>query len=511
MSRIKEILKKYDLIVTLVPLVILAVVVTSLFVSPDATGSVISYVRNFLGNQIGSFYIIVGIAFILISLFLAFSKYGKITLGKVDKPEHSTISWAFMIFTSTMAADVLYYSLHEWVFYYNSVPLDFKEMSVSDKVLWSETYSMFHWGFTPWIFYILPAVAYAYMIHVKGRDRQKISEACRPILGKLVDGFVGKVIDVVSVVSLLFATCTTFSLATPLLSQSLSELFGVNNSEILTILVLVVITVVYTTAVIVGFKGISKVSSLCIVFFFTLLALFFFNGNARFIVENFISSLGNLFQNFIRMMSWTDPLRVSGNGVSGFPQDWTIFYWSYWIAWSVATPFFIAKISKGRTVRSVILGGTLSGVACTFLSFSVLGGHGIAEQSKGSIQVAEMIAGGESPSVVIIEIIKTLYPYKLILAVLVLAMIGFYASTFDALTHVISSYSYKSIGPNEEPSKSVKIYWSILFAVLPCVLLFFESTMFQIQGLSIIAAFPMSILMIIVVSGFIKQIRKSSN
>lgn len=494
---------RYDLITTFVPLVILLILVVFVAVFPTESGRVVETIRGVLGDTFGSYYLIFGLGFVLVALFVAFSKYGKIKLGE-GKPQFSNLSWGFMIFTSTMAADVLFYSLHEWTYYWDSALLDFSTLTTSEKVTWSETYSLFHWGITPWIFYILPAVAYAYMMHVKKRDRQKISEACRPVLGNRVDKWQGKVIDIVSVLALLLATSTTFSVATPLLSSALSNVLGVSNSTAMTIVVLLSIVLIYTLAVLSGFKGISIVSTSCVVFFLVLVGIFLINPNARFIVDGAVNSIGNMFQNFFRLSTWTDPSRQSG-----VPQDYTVYYWAYWIAWSIANPFFIAKISKGRTVKQLILGGTLSGVACTFLSFTVFGGFGIAEQTSGRIAIAEMIANGEPASEVILQIFNQLPFPKISMIILVLAMIGFYASTFDALTHVIASYSYKNIGVDEEPSKISKIYWAILFAALPCALLFSESTTYQLQGLSIIAAFPISILMIVVVVGFFKSVKRS--
>lgn len=494
---------QYDLVTSIVPLVILVVIVFLVVLFPSESGHVIEFIRGILGDTFGSYYLIFGLGFVLTSIYIAFSKYGKIRLGE-GKPQFSNLTWGFMIFTSTMAADVLFYSLHEWTYYWNSTPLDFNTMTQAEKITWSETYSLFHWGVTPWIFYILPAVAYAYMMHVKKRDRQKISEACRPILGNKVDRWQGKVIDIVSVLALLLATSTTFSVATPLLSSTLSNILNIDSSTILTIIVLLSIVVIYTSAVLSGFKGISKVSTSCVIFFLVLVGIFLINPNARFIVDGAVNSIGNMFQNFFRLSTWTDPSRQSG-----VPQDYTVYYWAYWIAWSIANPFFIAKISRGRTVKQLVLGGTLSGVACTFLSFTVFGGFGIAEQASGRIAIAEMIANGKTASEVILQIFNQLPFPKISMIILVLAMVGFYASTFDALTHVIASYSYKNIGVDEEPSKVSKIYWAILFAALPCALLFSESTTYQLQGLSIIAAFPISVLMVIVVVGFFKSVRLS--
>ena len=494
---------KYDITVSTVPLLVIIGIIICILVSPERSSQLISSARDFLGNQMSTYYLLLGIVFICISMYLAFSKHGNIVLGDRSKPRFSTMQWSMMIFTSTMAADILFYSLHEWMYYWTSTPLDFNEMSLENKILWSESYSLFHWGLTPWIFYILPAVAYAYMMHVKKRDKQKVSEACRPLFGDKIDGPLGKIIDIVSVLALLIATSTTFSLATPLLSSAICAIFHIQSSKLLTIVVLLIIAAIYTAAVLSGFKGISKVSTICVVLFCTLAGIFLVCGDTRFIVENALNSLGNTTQNFIRMSTWTDVTRTG----SGFPQDWTVFYWAYWIAWSVANPFFIAKISEGRTIRNTIIGGTASGLAGSLFSFMVFGGFGIAEQASGRIQVAEKLAAGADASDVIIEIFNQLSVPSLALFVLVLAMIGFYTSTFDALTHVVASYSYKKIGTDEEPSKLSKVYWSVLFILLPVTLLFSESTMTQLQSLSIIAAFPFSILVILVVVSFFKELR----
>lgn len=244
----QRILSKFDLTVTLVPLAILLIVVGSLLIFPDQAGQVIDTVRNFLGNDFGVYYLLIGLIFVIVSFCLAFSKYGKVKLGNISKPRFSTISWAMMIFTSTMAADILFFSLHEWMYYWNTVPLDFNSLTLAEKVTWSETYSLFHWGVTPWIFYILPAAAYAYMMFVKKRNRQKISEACRPIFGNKIDGPLGKTIDIVSVLALLVATSTTFTLATPLLSGAVCAILNVPYSRNLAIVILLVIALFYTWA-----------------------------------------------------------------------------------------------------------------------------------------------------------------------------------------------------------------------------------------------------------------------
>lgn len=494
----------YDLSVMIVPLVILLIIVGLIVIFPSQSNYYIESIRNILGNDLGSYYLVLGFVVVIVSVYLALSKYGNIKLGNSDEPRFSTFSWATMIFTSTMAADILFYALHEWMYYWTSTPLDFNELTDAEKITWSESYSLFHWGVTPWIFYILPAVAYGYMMHIKGRNKQRVSEACRPVLKGHADKFIGKSIDIISILVLLIATSTTFSVATPLLSSAVCKVTGLNNSKGLTIIILCIIALIYTSAVLFGFKGISVVSTICIILCCSLAGIFLILGDTRFIIENGINSIGNMTQNFVKMSLWTDPARYTN-----FPQDWTVFYWAYWISWSVANPFFIAKISEGRTIKNVVLGGTLSGLLGTYFSFIIFGGFGIAEQSSGRIEVASRLADGESASDLIIDIFGQLPCTELALVVLVITMIGFYTTTFDSLTHVISSYSYKELSIHDEPSKFVKVYWSVLFILLPCALLFSESATYQLQGLAIIAAFPFSFITILVVVSFFKELRSN--
>lgn len=198
---------------------------------------------------------------------------------------------------------------------------------------WASTFPLFHWGPIAWGFYIMLAVAFGFMLHNRKVEKQKFSEACRPLLGDKVDGWMGKVIDLIAIFALIAGTATTFSLATPLLSAAMSQVFGIQNSKLITIVVLLLIAVVYTSTVMLGMEAVSKLAAICTYLFFALLAYFLFlGGETVYILETGFSAIGNLVQNFIGMSTWLDPLRETS-----FPQKWTIYYWSYWMVWCVAT------------------------------------------------------------------------------------------------------------------------------------------------------------------------------
>lgn len=493
-----------DWVITLLPLVIVSGIAALLLTFPQQSMKVIDTLWNIFVNKLGFFYILLGFGLVCTAFYLAFSKYGAIRLGSLDKPRYSNFTWGSMIFTSTMAADILYWSLIEWGYYYTASPFGQTALTAAERQDWAATYPLFHWGITPWSFHIVCAVAFGYMLHVRQRKKQKLSEACRPLFGNKIDGVLGTVIDVFSVVGLLAGTATTFSLATPLLSLAISTISGIPESRELTLVVLCIIAAVYTAAVLLGIKGISHLAKIAVVCFSSLIVFVFLLSPKLYIIETSITGIGKMLQNFISLSTWMDPLRISGADGAGFPQQWTIFYWAYWIAWFVATPFFIGTISEGRTVRNTVLGGLICGIAGTYCSFIVLGNYGLHLETHGLLPAAERLAVGIAPAEIILSILETLPFAKVVLVLLIITMIALYASTFDAITMVIASYSQRRL-EGREPKKSLRAFWSVVFILLPAALILTGSNLSQLQSLSVIAAFPLGIIMICIIVSFFKD------
>ena len=465
--------RQLDWITTLIPFGCILLLCLLFVVSPERSGSVLASVRFFLGDELGSYYLLIGLGSFLCSLYIAFSKYGSIKLGSLEKPKYSPFQWGSMMFTAGLAADILFYSLCEWILYAGESRIE-QMGSIQD---WASTYPLFHWGPIPWGFYLVLAAAFGFMLHVRKRDKQKYSEACRPLLGKRVDGFVGKLIDLLAVFALLAGTATTFSLATPLLSMAVSQVLRIPQSNLLTIAILLVIGITYTVTVYFGMKGISRLAASCTYLFFALLLYVFIGGGkSRYIIETGITAIGNMTQNFIALSTWTDALRTSS-----FPQNWTIFYWAYWMVWCVATPFFIGSISEGRTIRQTILGGYFWGLSGTFTSFIILGNYGLNLQVTNSLDLISLYQASGDLYQVIITVMKTLPWSQAGLVLLAVTMIAFYSTSFDALTMVASAYSYKALPSGAEPHKNVKLFWAVLLMLFPIALIFSENSMANLQ------------------------------
>lgn len=226
---------KIDWLITLVPLAIVVALCLVFFFLPEQSNVILSKVRFFFGDTFGVYYLIIGLGIFIVSIYIAMSKYGNIVLGEPnEKPKYSFFAWGSMMFTCGLAADILFYSFSEWI-YYGTDPHIAKMGTLQE---WAGVYPLFHWSFIPWGFYLVLAAAFGFMLHVRKRDRQKYSEACRPILGKYTDGIPGRIIDLLAVFALLAGTATTFSVATPLMASIINELFHVQVSRtVITIII----------------------------------------------------------------------------------------------------------------------------------------------------------------------------------------------------------------------------------------------------------------------------------
>ena len=494
--------RRLDPVTTIAPLVVLVALCATFVILPDESTNVLSAIRNFLGTELGLYYLVVALGIFLVSLYISFSDLGKVRLGgKDEKPKYGFFAWGAMVFCCGLAADILFYSFCEWI-YYAEEPRVAEMGRIED---WANAIPLYHWGPIVWSFYAVLAACFGFMIHVRGSKKQKYSEACRPILGKHTDGVLGKIIDILAIVALIAGTATTFSVATPLLGSALTTLFGIPYTKWVTIAILLVTCATYTTSVMIGMKGVNNLSKICMVLFgLILIFVLVFSGKAVYILENGFSSLGLVVQNFPVLSTYTDALRENG-----FAQNWTMYYWAYWLVWCVAAPFFMGNISRGRTVKQVILGTYAFGLASTLISFIVLGNYGLGLQVSGQFDAIGMYeANGYDLYAVIIEIIKTLPCYQVVLVLLILSMIAFYATSFDSITLVASSYSYKNMRGDEMASKKMKLFWAMLLILLPIALIFSESSMNNIQSVSIIAAFPVGMVIILIIASFIKDARK---
>lgn len=491
--------------ITLGSIAFIAAISLFLLLFPNQGNRTLSLLHYVITDTFGLFFLGLGVLFFSVSLYLAFSKYGQIVLGNPnDKSKYSFFQWGSMMFTAGLAADIVFYSLSEWIMYANEPYI----IQKGDIQNWGMVYPLFHWGLIPWSFYLVLAVCFGYMIHVRQKKRWKFSEACRPILKDKTDKLPGRFIDFLAMLALIAGTATTFSVATPLMSQIVVNVFHINIDPSYISLFLILLTCfIYTNCLLFGLKGIEKLAVLCIYLFFGLLAyVLLFSGQTKFILENSLQSIGLLFSNFIEMATYTDPIRENM-----FPQNWTVFYWAYWIVWCVASPFFIGKISKGRTIKEVILGGYSFGAGSTMLSFLILSNYGLSLQAFRISDIVGVYAKTSDLYASVMIILESLPLSKIVMIVVLIVMILLYATSFDTIAYIASCYCYRKIPEGEAPNKYVTIIWSFLLILFPAALIFSNSTMENLQTVSIIFAFPLGFVLLLILTSFLKQIKNKDN
>lgn len=491
-SKLKDNTKQYRLSYLLIPLVVILTFFTILIAAPVGSSKAITEIFNFLTGTTGVLYLIYGLVFVALVGILAFSKIGKIRLGSISDKPIKTFSWGSMIFTSTMAADILFFALHEWSIY---------SQAAGEITAETNAYPFFHWGITPWAFYIILTAIYGFMFYTKKkRNAQRISEACRPILGKWTDKAPGKVIDIIAIISLLLGTATTFGVATPLITAGITRLSRgvIPNTWYITISVLAIIAILYTVTILKGYKSLEKIAKICVLTTGIFLALFFIMGGPMYIIGYGIEGIGYMISNFFQMSTAASNIPIASAG-------YTSFYWAYWIAWAVATPLYLAKISKGRTIKQVVLGGLAAGLLGTFMSFIILGG---GQQHFGQ----EIIANSTNLYDGIISVIFAVSRFEWFGYILILMLIGnmilLYSTTFDSIAHTMACYMTKDLDIDNEPTKFAKVFWALIFLILPTALIFTEQVRENLLTMSIIAAVPLAIIFSLVIISFFKDLRK---
>ncbi len=483
--------------IILIPLVVIGLISATFFIWPEAATNTLYAIRVFINTWFSSWIGLFGIASLVVSIYFAASPLGKIRLG--SKKPLSRFHWGAIVFTTTISADVLFYGICEWTFYIDDPYVVSLPGAIQD---WVPTMSLFHWGPTVWSFLLVLSAPYAYMMHIRHTESRKLSEACRSIIGRHADGFWGRLIDLVAVFAIYGGIATGIALSAPVIGDALGSVFGFTSGTGVYIALILVICLVYTVSAWIGMKSVSWFSSLCIGLFAVLLAyVFLFSGRSVFLLETAVTSVGVLLNNFIQLSTQMDPLRTTS-----FPQNWTLFYWTYWIVWGVGAPFFIAQISGGRSIRQVILEGYAWGLAGTWISFFVLGNYGMSLQLIDGMPLSTEILSGVPFSAVAVEILGTLPMGKIVILLAAVVMTLLITTCLDSTVLIIGAFSEPRLKTTDElPDRKIRFFCSILLIVLPIALLFSQSSIENIQSVTIISALPLSVILIIPVVGFIKE------
>jgi BCCT family betaine/carnitine transporter len=471
-------------------LALLLGVTLPLILFPEQGAAWVLSARGFVTGNLGVLYLMLGVGAAGFMIYICMSDIGQITLGEPgEEPEFSTVSWAAMLFCAGIGASILYWSMIEWAYYYQSPPFHVPGRA-AEAARWAAAYGIFHWGPLAWAIYLIPALPIAYFYYVRKRPVLKISEALLPVLGeRLGHGALGKLLDVMFVFGMLGGAATTLSLAAPLINEGVHELFGAPRNITSQICVLVLCTAIFGYSAYSGLRrGIQLLSNINFYLALLLLVFVFTVGPTTFLAETGLDAMGRVLSNLIHMATWIEPFGQFDNFKdTGFPQDWTIFYWAWWLAFAPSVGLFIARISRGRTIRVMVVGSIFYGTFGCFLFFMVLGNYGIYLQLSGELDVIGIL-NRESPTAAIFAMLKTLPLSSLVIAVYTLLAVIFTATTFDSISYILASVVQKQV--QDEPLRWNRLFWACALSFMPIALLLLGG-LDTLQTASIVGGAPL--------------------
>lgn len=483
-------------------LVLLLGVSIPLIFFPESGAKVINIANNYMTGNFGVLYLIVGLLAFAFLLFVAFSKNGQIKLGNPNEgKEFGTFSWAAMLFAAGIGSSILYWGMIEWAYYYQGPPFGITPES-NEAIEWASAYGIFHWGPIAWAIYTLPALPIAYFYYVRKKPVLKISEACRPVLGKLVDSPLGIIIDILFMFGLMGGAGTTLALGTPMIAEGVHDLTGIPVTLGLKAIIMLLCTAIFAVSAYSGLsKGIKVLSDINLwLAIFVLLFIFIF-GPTVFLSNTTFSSIGIIVDNFFKMATWLEPFGgLAGFKETRFPETWTIFYWAWWVVYAPFVGLFVARISRGRTIRQMILGTMIYGTIGCLLFFGIMGNFGLYLQLTGAFDVISFMNEFGAPAA-IIAILHHLPLANVMVAAFTVLAIVFLATTFDSSSYILAAVVQKQV--KGEPLRWNRLFWAFTLCLLPLVLMF-VGDLEALQTASIVAGFPVIFIMFLLAWSFMK-------
>ena len=478
-------------------------VVVPLLLFPVQGAEWIAVAKTFMTDKLGFLYLALGVGAFFFMIYIVFSDIGQIKLGDPDEqPEFTTASWAAMLFCGGIGASILYWGTIEWAYYYQAPPFQLEPGS-EEAVRWAATYGLFHWGPIAWSIYLVPALPIAYFFYVRKQPVLKVSAALMPVIGEARSyGWLGKVIDVLFIFGLLGGGATTLGLAAPLITEGANYLFGVPKDTVTQIIVLMLCTAIFAYSAYAGMeKGIKFLSNINFWGALGLLAFILVTGPTIFMLETGLDSLGRMLSNFFVMATWAEPFGGYGSFENThFPQDWTIFYWAWWLVFAPSMGLFVARISRGRTIKQMVTGSIFFGSMGCFLFFMILGNYGLSLQLSGALDVVGIL-NTEGPTKAIFSILEQLPFSTLVIAAFTLLCLIFTATTFDSISYILASVVQNNV--TEDPMRWNRLFWAFALSFMPSVLLFMGG-LSTLQTAAIVGGLPLLVIAVMLMMSAVK-------
>ncbi|WP_372919204.1 BCCT family transporter [Salegentibacter sp.] len=463
-------------------IIIASIVLTLVF--QEQAESYFDKIQSFVANKAGWFFILSVNVYLIFMIYLAFSRFGNLRIGGPKaKPEFKTISWFAMLFSAGMGIGLLFWSISEPVFHFNTPPMT--EGGTPEAARQAMNFTFLHWGFHAWAIYALVGLALAYFAYSRGLPLT-IRSVFYPFLGDRIYGRIGNIIDIFAVLATLFGLATSLGLGVKQIAAGLEHVFAIDKGITTQVVLIAGITLIATISVILGVdKGVKVLSEWNMRIAVLLLLLVLVLGPTIFIFKSFVQNTGNYFYSFLQTATWTES--YTGNN---WQNSWTVFYWGWWIAWSPFVGMFIARISKGRTIQEFILGVLIVPSLVTFFWISAFGSSAIQETLLGNNAIVDAV--NEDVAIALFVFLEE-YPIAIVLNLIaVLLIAGFFVTSSDSGSLVIDSLT--SGGKIDAPVGQ-RIFWAITEGAVAAVLLI-GGGLQALQTASIVTGLPFAFILL---------------
>lgn len=466
--------------------------------SPDSLSGVMTAAMDWVARSVGWSYLLVTLGCIGLLLYIAISRFGRIRLGADDaRPEFSTWSWLAMILSAVMGIGLISYGVAEPISHFASPPHGLAQAGTMEAAVRAMQFSYFDWGPHAWAVFGVFGLAIAYSTHRRG-NAGLVSPMLRPVFGKLVDGWFGKMIDVFAIIATLFGTTTSLGLGASQIGEGVNRVFGIPSSLFGQIIIIAVITVIFTLSALSGVhRGVKYLSQGTMVLSAGLGVYVLFTGPTNFISNLFFRSVGEYLSSFFAVSLMTP----------GTPEDvqwmqwWTYFMMAWWLSWGAFVGVFLAKISKGRTVREFVAGVMIVPSVVFFAWFTIFGGSAIKFDMENGGQIGA--AALEDVNSAFFATLAELPLSGLTSIVAIILVVMYFVSGADANTFVLSMMSSRG---TLNPTKPVLTTWGLLTGLCAVVLLLVGG-LGALQQAAMLSALPFTVIVALLGVGLVKELK----
>ena len=455
-------------------------------ISTESVTSTFSTSADWLKENLGWFYILGVTVFLVFLIWIAVSRFGRIRLGGDDeRPEHSTPTWFGMLFAAGIGTILMFWGVAEPLNHFANPPMADVEPQSADAAREAMAFTFYHFGLHTWTIFALPGLAFAYFIY-KRKLPARLSSILAPLIGTRIYGPIGHLVDVIAVVGTVFGVAVSIGLGTMQISAGLNRLYGIDESVTVQVLLIVIVSLIACVSVALGLdKGIKRLSNLNIGAAVLLLVFVLFAGPTLYLLRGTIEAVGAYFVELPRLALWNDTFEEN----PGWQGGWTVFYWAWTICWSPFVGMFVARISRGRSVRQFIAGVIGLPTVFVIIWFSIFGRAGFELEASNPGVLSEPVVAGEDPSPALFILLEQ-YPLATVMSVFALLIIMiFFVTSIDSAAMVTDMMS---TGEENKAPTSYRILWGIMIGAVAGAMLVIsgESGILALQEVVILIGVP---------------------